>query len=334
MSDPLVVDRAETSPTTSAGRTFVAILVGALLAAGVLGQLTDADTPPPQSSQTPQVRSGPVPATRGPEFAGVIDLANAPAGQDFLRLCDVPVGGLILTADPPVPGWTVESWDCSALEGPWSIVVRGTGGHLGFRSAVVTYPVAHPGTGTPTRQPLAGMWDSRSQELVWPLAGAHAKIAGDLGLARLADLASRVSSKGGRPHLSTPGGFTVSAAMTSRAPVVHEMRYSTVELGQESALGKGLVHTGSMSGGAFETEAFRAHATPAGRVRGRPAIGYEVRGRQAALAWEPSPGTVLYVGFRGSSSAKNALEALRALAEKGRELTAAQWKAKDRTSGR
>jgi hypothetical protein len=333
VSDPLVSDDAATRPTPSPGRTFAAILVAALLAAGVFGQLTGSDTPPSESARAPQVRSVPVAPTPGPNFAAEIDLANVPAGEDSMRVCTVPVGGLVLAAPSAVPGWTVEHWDCGALRGPWSMVIRGTGGHLGFHSAVVTFPVAQLGTGTPAKQPRAGRWDHRSQMLVWPLAGSHAQIVGDLGQAKLADLARRVTVRSGKPHLSAPSGFTVSAAMTYRAPVVHEMRYSTTELGAVGKLGNSVVYTGATSGGTFESEAFRTHATPAGLVHGRPAIGYEIRGRQAALAWEPSPGTVLYIGFNGSSSATNVLETLRSLAEDGRELTAAQWQTKDRTSG-
>jgi hypothetical protein len=330
VNDPPVVDRGEPRPTPSPGRAFVAILVGVLLAAGVLGQVTGSDTPRAQPPRTPQVRSLPVEPTPGANFAGEIDLANVPGRQDTLRLCRAPVGGLILSGHPRAPGWTVENWECGALKGPWSMVVRGPGGHLGFHSAVVTFPVSSQLAGAPVKQPQAGRWDVRGQVLVWPLAGSHAQIVGDLGQARMADLAQRVTVKAGRPQLSAPAGFTVSAAMTYRAPVIHEMRYSAVELGQVGTFGTSLVYTGAMSGGTFESDAFRAHAKPAGLVRGRPAIGYVIPGRQAALAWEPSPGRVLYIGISGSPITTNALEALRDLAENGRELTAAQWQTKDR----
>jgi hypothetical protein len=330
VSDPPVVNNGETRPTPSPGRAFVAILVGALLAAGLLGQLTGSGTPPAQPPQRNEVRSVPVESARGPGFAREIDFANVPGSQDSLSRCRAPLGGLVLGGRTRVPGWTVESWECGALEGPWSMVIRGSGGHLGFRSAVVTFPVSSPVAGTPTKRPQAGRWASRDQVLVWPLAGSHARIVGDLGQEKLADLAERVTVRAGKPQLSAPAGFTVSAAITYRAPVIHEMRYSTVELGQVDRLGTSLVYTGAMSGGTFESDAFQVHATPAGLVRGRPAIGYEIPGRRAALAWEPSPGRVLYIGISGSPITTNAIEALRALAENGSELTAAQWQTKDR----
>jgi hypothetical protein len=85
-----------------------------------------------------------------------------------------------------------------------------------------------------------------------------------------------------------------------------------------------------MSAASVESQAFAAHAKPAGFVRGQPAIYSPMQGGNGTLAWESAPGEVAYIGYSGSVSTADAIEALRALAEKGRLLTPAQWRTKDR----
>jgi hypothetical protein len=248
----------------------------------------------------------------------------------------VQLGGLALGDRRQVAKPALTRWDCAALKGPWSVVIRATNGHFGVHGAVVTFPVDREGAGTAATKPRGAVWNPGVQLLVWPLAGSHAQIVGDVGQPRLADLAMRVTVVAGKPHLGALDGFTAAATTTYRPSVVHEMRYSTMDLGQESRLGSGLVYTGLMSGASLESQAFEAHAKPAGFVRGQPAIHSDAQGGNGTLAWEPVPGEVAYIGFSGSARGSDAMtqadsiEALRALADRGRQLTPAQWQTKDR----
>jgi hypothetical protein len=260
---------------------------------------------------------------------------DRPIGVGSLRRCPVQQGGLAL-GSPQAHGSALERWDCAALQGSWSVVIRSTSGHFGVRSAVVTFPVELTGAGIPSTKPPGGVWKPSTQTLVFPLGTSHGQIVGDLGQSTLEDLAARItidrSGAGGadRPHFSGLDGFTASATVTYRPAVVHEMRYSTADLGQETGLGDGLVYTGVMSGAFLESEAFESQAKPAGLVRGKPAIYSTVQGGSGTLTWQSAPGEVMYIGFSGSATEAHAIESLRALANKGRALTPAQWQTKDR----
>jgi hypothetical protein len=212
------------------------------------------------------------------------------------------------------------------------VVIRGPGGRFGVNGAVVTFPVDHTTLGNPAARPPGAVWNSGEQLLVWPLAGSHAQIVGDLGQARLADLAMSIRIGRGEPHLTALNGFTTAATIPYRSSVVHEMRYSTADLGR-SELGEGLIYTGALSGASFESQVFEARARPAGLVRGRPAVYAEAKGRNGTLAWEPAPGEVAYIGFSGPPAPAGTIEVLRALADQGRALTPAQWQTKDRLPG-
>jgi hypothetical protein len=246
-------------------------------------------------------------------------------GVESLRRCEEDVGGLVLGDRLKVPGWSLERWDCNAPKGPWSVVIRGTGGHFGVQSAVATFPVGSARTGTVVSGPPGGLWDPVLRRLVWPLAGSHAQIIGDLGPATLANLARSIAVVGGKPHLRARGGYTAVSTIPYASTVVHEMRYVTAALGQVGTLGEGSLYTGAMSGASFESAALEAHARSAGSVRGRPAIYFEVAGRFGTLAWQPAPGQVSYIGFSGASIRPDAVEALRALANRGKALTPSQW---------
>ena len=91
------------------------------------------------------------------------------------------------------------------------------------------------------------------------------------------------------------------------------------------ALGEGLTYTGLTSGEGFEDALFAAGATPAGRVRGVPAVVSSVLGGNGTLAWEPSPGVVAYAGWSGAEMGARAVTALRALAQGAHQLTPRQW---------
>lgn len=161
------------------------------------------------------------------------------------------MGALTLGDHPRVRAKAIEHWDCAALaQGPWSVVIRASDGHPGVRGAVVTFPYTwDPQTPqTPLSKPRGATWNAEYRMLTWPLADSHTYIVGDLGQATLADLAARVTVENGRPHFLPLDGFTAVAATTSRAWVIHEMLYDTVDLGQVGALGNGQVWTGVLRG--------------------------------------------------------------------------------------
>ena len=244
----------------------------------------------------------------------------------------MPLGGLVLGDHLRVPGSAMERWDCEALKGPWAIVIRAAGGHFGIHSAVVTFPADLAGAGVPSTKPPGGVWNTTTRMLTWPLGGSHAQIVGDLGQRVLVDLAARVTVEGGKPQFSTLFGFTATAVSPYDPPVVHEMRYSTDDLGEAGLRGSGLIYTGVTPGASFETSIFEAHGRPAGFVRGKPALFSAVPSGNGALAWESAPGEVTYIGTDGMATRADAIETLRSLANNGRLLTPIQWDTKDRFS--
>ena len=318
---PEDVDSHDERPTRSTGLTLVGLLGGAVVAAVLMGQLAEPDPVPGPPPAVATTTASDVPTPREPD---------KPIGVDSLKRCPVQLGGLTLGDHLQLPGSALERWDCDSLTGPWSVVIRATDGHFGVHSAVVTFPAVYEGSGTPVGQPHGGEWDASSQRLVWPLAGEHLQIVGDVGQTELADLAMRITVEGGKPHLLAPDGFDVAATIPYRSPLVREMRYGAEDLGQASRLGDGLVFTGVTSGASFESLAFESHAKPAGFVRGKPAIYSEGQGGNGILAWEFATGRVAYIGYSGSGTNADAIDALRTLADKGRLLTLAQWETKDR----
>ena len=325
MQDPTEVDNREGRPTRSTGLTFAGFLGGAVLLAVLLGQLTDLGSSPPTSG-TSQTRNAPD-LPLGPEPA-------KPIGVESIQECPVPLGGLVLGNHLRVPGSALERWDCGALKGPWSVVIRSTSGRFGVHSAVVTFPVDLTGSGVPSTKPQGGVWNPGTQKLAWPLGSSHAQIVGDLGQTTLEDLAARVRVESGKPRFSALEGFTATAVVPYDPPLVHEMRYSTDDLGEAGVRGSGLIYTGVTPGASFETLVFEAHAKPAGVVRGKPALFSDVPSGNGALAWESAPGEVTYIGTEGIATRADAIETLRALANSGRLLTPRQWETKDRFSVR
>lgn len=321
MQDSTGADGHEARPRSRSGTTFVGLLVGAVLAAALIGQLTSPD---------------PVPSAPGPVATSSPDLSatpppDVPIGVESLKRCLVQMGGLVLSDQRKVPRSAVERWDCDApRRGPWSVVIRASGGHFGVHSAVATFPVDLEGSGVPLTRPQDGVWNPGTQKLVWPLGSSHAQIVGDLGQATLESLATRITVEGGKPRFQALNGFSVAAAIPYDSSVVHEMRYGAVELGQLSTLGEGLVFTGVTRGASFESLAFESRAKPAGLVRGTLAIYSTALGGSGTLAWESAPGEVTYVGYSSTATGAAAIDGLRALADDGRMLTPAQWETKDR----
>lgn len=232
-SEPGEVSGTDARRTRSSGLRLVALLGVAVLAAVLLGQLTTSD-PRPTTAITPTP-------------------TDTSTRAESLRPCPLDMGGLALSEGRLIGEWPVEMWDCQALtEGPWSLVIRGSDGQFGLKSAVVTYPVDHEGLGTAVTRPRGSRWDRNAQTLVFPMGGSYAQIVGDLGLATLAELAMRTTdgrdgNADGRPHFLGLKGFAASAVTTFRSPVLNEIRYETRDLGV-AKLGKGQIWTGVMRG--------------------------------------------------------------------------------------
>jgi len=323
MRDPTEVESREVRSTRSSGLAFAGFLGGIVLAAVLLGQLTDPGPSPVTSRASQTKNASDVPPS--PEPAKSL-------GVESIKECTVHLGGLVLGNHLRVPGSALERWDCDALKGPWSLVIRARGGHFGVHSSVVTFPVDLVGSGVPSTKPDGGVWNPGTQKLTWPLGTSYAQIVGDLGQTTLEDLAARVTIEVGKPHFAALDGFAATAVIPYDSPVVHEMRYSTDDLGEAGKRGSGLIYTGVTSGASFETLLFEAHAKLAGFVRGRLALFSEVPSGNGALAWESAPGEVTYIGTEGMATRANAIETLRALANNGRLLTPKQWETKDRFS--
>ena len=212
------------------------------------------------------------------------------------------------------PGSGLDRRDRGAAQGPWTVVVRRADGSLGRNSAVITFPVAAapPATVPGTR--------------VWALAGAHARIHGDLSEGELTAIADRVRVVRGRPVLDAPAGYTAVSTGSYRPAVIREMRYGTEALGETDSLGGGLTYTGFVSGGGYEDQLFDEELALAGPVNGKPAVVTTVFGGNGALAWEPAPGLIAYIGYSGSQLDDNASAALLRLAVRANLLGAQQWR--------
>jgi hypothetical protein len=191
---------------------------------------------------------------------------------------------------------------------------------------VVTFPV---GTPTAARSVNVGgaIGTTGRGTVTWPVAGAYARIRGDLTEAELVAIAARTTIVKGRPTERPPAGYRVVATGPYRPPTIHEARYSSASLAEQAVLGDGLTYTGLTSGGGFEDQLYAVHADGGGLVNGRPAVVPSVFGGNAALAWEPIPGLVAYVGYSGSPPDAKVIKALQRLAARARAVTDAGWQA-------
>jgi hypothetical protein len=223
------------------------------------------------------------------------------------------------------PVTTLTRLDTTAAQGPWTVVVRRSDGSLGRHGAVVTFPVrvsdGRPGSGTGAHGPAS------AGSLVWPLAGAHARIRGDLDRAALRALADRTTVVDGRPVVRPPHGFAVSASQPYRPREVHEVRYQDSAVLGSAGAALGFVYTGALRAGGFEDQLYAGQPRLAGVVHGHPAVVSAVMGGNATLAWSPATGVVAYVGYSGRSLDDPALAALGCLARRTRALSEAQWRA-------
>jgi hypothetical protein len=294
----------------------VVALAGAALAGFLAaGRGAVAPSPTPRGTGVPAAPDPSSPCPPGPPGPTA---GHGPAGPDLAGL-------LIDPARVPATG-ALERCDRSAGGGQWTVVLRRPGGSLGRHGAVVTYPFpAPPGGDNGTLVNIAGVTGVASSGAVtWPLAGGYARVRGDLSQAELVAVAAGTGAVGGRPVVHPPAGLTVVSTGPYRPPSIHEVRYLATELGEQAALGDGLVYTGVTTGGGFEDRLYAQHA---GLDASRPGVVSTVLGGNATLAWEPAPGIVAYVGYSGAPLTPAAAAALERLARRAVLLTTAQWRA-------
>jgi hypothetical protein len=302
-------------------------LVAALIAVVTVGD-RDGRRPAalPTASRTPpataQARPDSDPTPRGPVTEPATPPCR-PAGGPAPG--PVAVAALALDQSGTRPGSALERCDREAATGPWTVVVRRPDGSLGRHGAVVTYPVgAVPGSHpVDVRGGVAGT--AVPGAVVWPLAGAYARVRGDLTEPELVAVAAATAVRAGRPEVRPPGGLTVVFTGPYRPLTVREMRYSSTALGEQEALGAGLTYTGLTSGGGFEDELYASGVTDGGLVGEAPTVLSGVYGGSGTLAWEPAAGVVGYVGYSGSGLDGRAALALRRLAGRTRVLSTEQW---------
>ncbi|MEH0541746.1 hypothetical protein QA802_01215 [Streptomyces sp. B21-105] len=272
------------------------------------------------------------PDGRGPR-APESPSAAASSGSAFPHGPDAPVGagqtpGLVIAGIPLPRGATLIKRDRSAGAGPWTVVLRRSdgSGSLGRHGAVVTFPVAAPSAGRPVR--VGGVSGRASaREITWPVEGSYARVRGDLPRSELIAVAAATRVASGRPRVVAPRGLSVTATDTLWPAHMNETRYSSRATGETDELSGGLTFTGVARCGGFEDALYATGVRAAGTVHGRPAVLTSAFGGNGALAWEPAPGVVAYVGYSGAQLDQGAVDALRRLAERTRLLSPGQWRA-------
>jgi hypothetical protein len=309
------------SPRRRPSRRLIVVGVVALSAAvfGVTGVFAFGDhgapglVPPAVASPTVPIREAAGPPCQPVGWAQSPAVGGAPAGLVLDRA----------SADHPSG---LERCDRTAVDGPWTVVVRRFDGSLGRHGAVVTFPASAPAH---ARSVDVGGAIGKAERgaVTWPVAGAHARIRGDLTEAELIAIAARATFVNGRPAVHLSVGYTVVSTGPYRAPTIHEARYSSAALAEQASLGNGLTYTGVTSGGGFEDQLYAVHTDNGGLVNGRPAIVSSVFGGNETIAWEPTPGIVAYIGYSGTPMNGEAITALQRLAAQARPLTSAQWQA-------
>jgi hypothetical protein len=298
------------------GLVFVAALVLALGLAVAANTLGGSSTQPPP--RTPSADATATVSDPTPTDSTTTDI-------NLVETTLPDIGGLALGGQPITTSLTRS--DPTAVNGPWTVVVRRVDGSLGRYGAVVTYPASpndSANTGAPIRVGSATGISGRGF-ILWPLGNGHARIRGDLPQADLVHIAEFTTVVAGRPQVRPTAGFKVIARAPFRLPLIHEVRYGSSHLGLLWAFGDGLTYTGLTSGGGFEDALYATGATPAGTVHDAPAVVSTVQGGNGTLAWEPSPGVVAYVGWSGAEMSPKAITALRTLAEGTYTLTPSQW---------
>lgn len=242
----------------------------------------------------------------------------APAPQPARSLAAVTVA-------PPPRGGTLDRRDLTAAAGPWAVVVRRLDGSLGRHGAVVTFPAETAGAGQPVT--VGGAHGLASTgELTWAVAGAHARVRGDLGEPALVAIAAGTRVVAHRPSVRPPAGFRVISTGPYRSPHVREVRYDGSQLDDTGTL-HGLLYTGVVGEGGFEDQLYRASVVSCGTVHGQPAVLSAVSGGNGTLAWQAAPGLVAYVGYSGDYLIGDVLRTVQRLANNSRTLDTRQWQA-------
>jgi hypothetical protein len=307
-------DRQRRSPPRWLVEVGLVALLGAVVAVPVLG-----DRRPPDRSMSTLARPAEPPATASGPSCVTVGWAQSPPVAE-------PAGALRIDRPAAGPGSSLDRCDRTAADGPWTVVVRRPDGSLGRHGAVVTFPVGPPAAGRGVG--VGGVPGTAAAGMVtWPLAGAYARVRGDIGEAGLIEVAAGTTVVGGRPTVRPPAGYTVVTSGPYRPPTVHELRYGSAAVGEEATLGNGLTYTGVISGGGFEDQLYVVHTDDGGSVDGRPAVVSSLFGGNATLAWEPTPGVVGFVGYSGAQLDGAAVAALQRLAAQTRALTNDQWRA-------
>jgi hypothetical protein len=334
---PLFRGRSATSSQLAA--TVVTLVVAAFVAGLVVGHGTRSGshvsgTGPAPAQDTFTFASGGPPISIFPtEPSFTIRVAAptpSPSGTSGPKgdVAGPDVYALQLASDPATqPGQGLESRDAGAVPGPWSLIVRRSDGSLGRHSSVITFPVAAPaGMRTRTRVRVGHVTGFYDGGIVWPLDGKFARVRGDLGQATLAEVAGRVSVRHGRPVMDhPPTRFRVAATEPYRAPVVTELRYNSLNV--NSGPIDGLIFTNVLRCASFEEALYFEGFSSAGIIGGHPAVLSSVGGGNADLAWEPTPGSIVLVGFSGNLGALASLPSLIGLARGGQLLDRRQWEA-------
>ncbi|MCU1397485.1 MAG: hypothetical protein JWN62_594 [Acidimicrobiales bacterium] len=256
--------------------------------------------------------------------------ASSPTIATVPRLVTEP-GGLSL--DGVAQGVALDRHDAGAVTGPWSVVVRGPNGSLANDSAVVTFPDEAPGAALRPVHVGDEIGSARDGAVIWKISGGYARVQGDLPEADLIRIAAAVTimfPPDGAPYPTVGAlqGFTAGAPEPYRSPSVHELRYyDSGDVGQSNALGNGLVYTGVYLGAWFEDQLLLDHSVSRVSVQGHAGIVSGVQGGNGTLAWEPSPGVVVYVGYSGGPLDGVAGGGLVSLGEHSSAISAAAWDA-------
>lgn len=292
----------------------VAVVVAGLVSVSLNGR---PDDEPPTGAATPTTTAPAPPAPpTGP--------ACLPVGWGQQPPPVNPLAGLHLDGTPVRGG--LDRCDRTVADGAWTVVVRRPDGSFGRRGAVVTFP-AEPSVGGRSVVVRGVTGSALPGSVTWPVAGRHARVRGDLGEADLVAVAAATRVEAGRPVVEAPAGLVVVTAGPYRSPTVHEARYGSGSVGEGAALGNGLTYTAVASGGAYEDRVYASTVRDGPPVHGRPTLLSDLFGGSGAIAWEPAPGLVAFVGYSGSLFDDGSAAALHRLALRARPMTAEQWRA-------
>jgi hypothetical protein len=192
----------------------------------------------------------------------------------------------------------------------WTTVIYGSKGGFGGGEAVITYPL-----GRPQRGPSYFSWR----------AGKHWVVAHGFLSVPTSYLRRFVHISHGRPVVRGLAGYRLTVTVPAEPVVTREIRYDAGQLGAAGEVLGGLVFTGVTRTGALDDWIVAGQPPQSGTVDGAPAVVTTIFGGNAALAWEPTAGTVAYIGYSGASLSSTTVAALHCLAEQSRSVSHSQW---------